>query len=72
MAGYAVATTVAVDRVCRNRHKCGDVVAGAAIGVASAEVGQLIGKLVFGKEKKCDDVSLSVSPVGFQFRYSFN
>lgn len=51
VAGYAVATTVAVDRVRRNRHKWGDVVAGAAIGVASAEVGQLIGKLVFGREK---------------------
>ena len=49
VAGYAVATTVAVDRVRRNRHKWGDVVAGAAIGVASAEVGQLIGKLVFGR-----------------------
>lgn len=72
VAGYAVATTVAVDRVRRNRHRWGDVVAGAAIGVASAEVGQLIGKLVFGKEKKCEDVSLSVSPVGFQFIYNFD
>lgn len=72
VAGYAVATTVAVDRVRRNRHKWGDVVAGAAIGVASAEVGQLIGKLVFGMEKKCEDVSLSVSPVGLQFSYNFN
>lgn len=72
VAGYAVATTVAVDRVRRNRHKWGDVIAGAAIGVASAEVGQLIGKLVFGMEKKCEDVSLSVSPVGLQFSYNFN
>ena len=72
VAGYAVATTVAVDRVRRNRHRCGDVVAGAVIGVASAEVGQLIGKLVFAKEKKCEDVSLSVSPVGFQFIYNFD
>ena len=72
VAGYAVATTVAVDRVRRNRHKWGDVIAGAAIGVASAEVGQLIGKLVFGREKKCEDVSLSVSPVGLQFSYNFN
>lgn len=72
VAGYAVATTVAVDRVRRNRHKWGDVIAGAAIGVASAEVGQLIGKLVFGREKKCEDVSFSVSPVGLQFSYNFN
>ena len=72
VAGYAVATTVAVDRVRRNRHKWGDVVAGAAIGVASAEVGQLIGKLVFGREKKCEAVSSSVSPAGLQFSYNFN
>lgn len=72
VAGYAVATTVAVDRVRRNRHKWSDVIAGAAIGVASAEVGQLIGKLVLGKKEKCEDVSLSVSPVGLQFRYNFN
>ena len=72
VAGYAVATTVAVDRVRRNRHRWGDVVAGAAIGVASAEVGRLIGKLVFDKQKECEDVSLSVSPVGFQFIYNFD
>ena len=34
VAGYALATGVAVDRIRRNRHHWGDVVAGAAIGVA--------------------------------------
>ena len=50
VAGYALAT--AVDRIRRNRHHWGDVVAGAAIGVASAEAGFLIGDLILGKKKK--------------------
>ena len=49
VAGYAVATGVAVDRVRRNRHHWEDVVAGAAIGVASAEAGYLIGDWILGK-----------------------
>lgn len=52
VAGYAVATTVAVDRVRRNRHHWGDVVAGAAIGVASAEAGYWIGDIILGMGKK--------------------
>ena len=65
VAGYAVATTVAVDRVRRNRHHWGDVVAGAAIGVASAEAGYWIGDIILEKgKKKKQDVSLSVAPMG--------
>ena len=65
VAGYAVATTVAVDRVRRNRHHWGDVVAGAAIGVVSAEAGYWIGDIILGKgKKKKQDVSLSVAPMG--------
>lgn len=65
VAGYAVATTVAVDRVRHNRHHWGDVVAGAAIGVASAEAGYWIGDIILGKgKKKKQDVSLSVAPMG--------
>ena len=65
VAGYAVATTVAVDRVRRNRHHWGDVVAGAAIGVDSAEAGYWIGDIILGKgKKKKQDVSLSVAPMG--------
>lgn len=67
VAGYAVATGVAVDRVRRNRHHWGDVVAGAAIGVASAEAGYLIGDWIIGKGKKTDNVALSVSPTGLEF-----
>ena len=66
VAGYAVATTVAADRVRRNRHRWGDVVAGAAIGCLSAEAGYLIGDMILGKDKKNDDLSLAVSPVGFE------
>lgn len=68
VAGYAVATTVAVDRVRRNRHYWGDVVAGAAIGCLSAEAGYLIGDLILGKDKKNDDVSLAVSPMGLELK----
>lgn len=57
VAGYAVATTVAVDRVRRNRHHWGDVVAGAAIGVASAEAGYWIGDIILGKGKKRNKMS---------------
>lgn len=68
VAGYAVATTVAVDRVRRNRHHWGDVVAGAAIGCLSAEAGYLIGDLILGKDKNNDDVSLAVSPMGLELK----
>ena len=77
VAGYAVATGVAVDRVRRNRHHWEDVVAGAAMGVASAEAGDLIGDWILGKNKKKgresdgekekdinDNISLSVAPTG--------
>lgn len=65
VAGYAVATTVAVDRVRRNRHHWYDVVAGAAIGIGSAEAGYWIGDKILGTKKNGkNDVSLSVAPTG--------
>ena len=74
VAGYAVATTVAVDRVRRNRHHWGDVAAGAAIGYLSAEAGYWIVEKIAGKKKKkvdgvepSDDeqkVQIGVSPDG--------
>jgi len=67
VAGYTLATGVALDRVRRNRHHWGDVVAGAAIGVASAEAGYLIGDWILGKnKKKNDDLTLSVAPTGLE------
>ncbi len=62
IAGYALATGVAVDRVRRNRHHWEDVVAGAAIGVASAEAGFLIGDLILGKKKKNGGENVRESP----------
>ena len=63
VAGYAVATVTAVDRVRRNRHHWGDVLAGAAIGVLSTEAGYRLGDLL-NKERKTVDVA--VMPTGFQ------
>lgn len=68
VAGYAVATGVAVDRVRRNRHHWGDVAAGAAVGVLSAEAGYWIGSLIIGKNRKNNDMSLSIVPTGVEFR----
>ena len=67
VAGYAVATGVAVDRVRRNRHHWYDVAAGAAIGVVSAEAGYWIGDKILGNKKNGkSDVSLSVAPMGME------
>ena len=63
MAGFTVATVTAVDRVRRNRHHWGDVVAGAAIGVLSVEAGYRLGDLITGEKKK--NVDVAVMPNGF-------
>ena len=63
VAGYSAATLTAIDRVRRNRHHWGDVLAGAAIGVLSTEAGYRLGDLL-NKEKKTVDVA--VLPTGFQ------
>lgn len=49
MAGYAVTTGVAVDRVARNRHAWQDVTAGAAIGVGSTLLGYWLGDKITGE-----------------------
>jgi len=49
VAGYGVATAVAVDRVCRNRHHWYDVAAGAAIGIAGTELGYYLGDKLTGE-----------------------
>lgn len=61
VAGYAVATATAVDRVVRNRHHWGDVAAGAAIGVLSTYAGYWIADKITGWNK---DVAVGVSPMG--------
>lgn len=49
VAGYAVATGVAVDRVARHRHHWHDVVAGASIGVGGTLLGYWIGDKLTGE-----------------------
>ncbi len=53
VAGYAVATGVAIDRVARNRHHWQDVAAGAAIGVGGTVLGYWIGDQIIGKQTRC-------------------
>lgn len=62
VAGFAVATTVGVDRVRRNRHHWEDVAAGAAIGVLSAQAGYAIGKIICRKTDH--KAALSITPAG--------
>ena len=52
VAGYAVATTVAVDRVCRNHHHWHDVAAGAAIGLLSTEAAYWLGDKITGERSR--------------------
>ena len=52
VAGYAVATGVAVDRVARNRHAWHDVAAGAAIGVGGTILGYWIGDKLTGERSR--------------------
>ena len=52
VAGYAVATGVAVDRVVRNRHHWQDVTAGAAFGVAGTIAGYWLGDKLTGAHGK--------------------
>jgi len=47
IAGYALATCVAADRVCRDRHHWYDVCAGAAIGILSVEFGYWLTPKIF-------------------------
>lgn len=54
VAGYAVATVTAVDRVRRNRHHWEDVATGAAIGFLSAQASYWIVDKITGKRKKKD------------------
>lgn len=52
VAGYAIATTVAVDRVCRNHHHWHDVAAGAAIGFLSTEAAYWLGDKITGERSR--------------------
>ncbi|MCI6551437.1 MAG: phosphatase PAP2 family protein, partial [Prevotella sp.] len=52
VAGFGVAAFTGVDRVLRNRHHWGDVVAGAAIGVLGTELGYWIGDRITGDRSR--------------------
>lgn len=57
VAGYAVATITAVDRVRRNRHHWEDVATGAAIGFLSAQASYwIVDKITAKCKKKKKDV----------------
>lgn len=60
IGGYAVATATAVDRVVRDRHHWYDVAAGAAIGVASAELSHWLSRKLFPEKSGC---TVNVSPM---------
>ncbi|MDE6371159.1 MAG: phosphatase PAP2 family protein [Duncaniella sp.] len=49
LGGYTLATAVAVERVVDAHHYPADVVAGAGIGVLSAQIGYMIGDLICGR-----------------------
>lgn len=46
LAGYLTATGVGIGRIMNNRHWIGDVMVGAAVGIASAEVGYWLSSLL--------------------------
>lgn len=47
VAGYTCAAVTGLSRVVNNRHWISDVISGAGIGILSAELGYLIGDLIF-------------------------
>lgn len=57
VSGYLLAVATAADRVRRNRHEWDDVVAGAAIGLASTELGYWLSRKILP-----ENVDVSVSP----------
>jgi len=61
VGGYTVAVLTAVDRVRRDRHDWLDVTAGAAIGIASTELGYWIGDKITGEHSR---FQVSVAPNG--------
>ena len=59
VAGYGLATAVAIDRVCRSRHHWYDVAAGATIGILGTEAGYRLGDFLTGEHARCQ---VAVSP----------
>jgi|GEM_PF-791930 len=61
VAGYGVATLIAIDRVRLDRHDWLDVTAGALIGIAGVEAGYWIGDKITGEHSR---YNVSLSPTG--------
>ena len=68
IAGYAAATAVGVQRVARDRHHWYDVVAGAAVGVGSAELTWWLSDKLLGTGK---NVAVGTSGNTVDVVYSF-
>lgn len=68
VAGYGMATFVAVDRVARDRHHWYDVAAGAGIGFAATEITWWLSDLVFKKNR--DKVAMRFSGSAFDVAIS--
>jgi membrane-associated phospholipid phosphatase len=60
IAGYAAATAVGVQRVVSDRHHWHDVVAGAAVGICTAELTCFLSDRLL----KTDRVRVGVNPAG--------
>lgn len=67
VAGYAVATLTAADRVRRDRHHWYDVAAGAAVGALSTELTYYIGRRLTDNRQ----LSATVSPAGINLAYNW-
>lgn len=68
VGAYTIATATAIGRQLNNHHWLSDVMVGAGIGILSAEIGYILGDLIFKdkgllKEKLIDDpLSLEMHP----------
>lgn len=51
VCGYGIAATTAVFRVAANRHWCSDILAGAAIGIFSTELGYWLTDRIYGDNR---------------------
>ena len=68
VGGYAVAILTAADRIRRDRHDWVDVTAGAAIGIASTELGYWLGDKITGEKSR---YQVSIAPNGVAMIYKF-
>ena len=68
IAGYAAATAVGIERIANKHHHWYDVVAGAAIGIGSAELTWWLSDMMFGKGRKVA-VGTSGNTVDVAYRF---